>query len=74
MAEFGTSVVDGKLPMELGCKRVTRHKPSANGMAEEVARSKALAETLTFEHTKLNFGHVEPTAVDGREVEDEAID
>ena len=73
MTEFGTGVVDGELPINLRSKGVASLKPSHNGLAEQVARSKALAETLAFEHAKLNFGHVEPTAMNRGVVESEAI-
>ena len=73
MEEFGTSSVDGKLPMDLGSKGVTSDKPRLNGLTEKVARSKTLAETLAFEHTELNFSHVEPTAVNRGVMENETI-
>ena len=74
MAEFETGVINGELPVNGRMETVSRLKPSLNSEAEEVTRGEALAETLPFEDTKLNFSHVEPTAVDRCEMEGETLD
>ena len=74
MAEFETGVIDGELPVNGRIETVSSLKPSLNSEAEEVARGEALAETLAFEDTKLNFSHVEPTTVDRSEMEGETLD
>ena len=71
--EFNTRIIHGKLPVNGRNETISSLKPSLNSVAEEIARGEALAETLAFEDTELNFSHVEPTAVNRCEMEGDAI-
>ena len=73
MMEFKTSIIDRKMPMNGGVEMVSSVEPSVNGATEKLTRGKTLAETLAFEDTELNFSHVEPTAMNRCEMENETI-
>ena len=73
MAKFDARIMDRELPIDLRSKRVAGLKPSLNRVGEQVTRRETLAETLAFENAKFNFSHVEPTAMNRSEMENETI-
>lgn len=69
--ELGAGIKGGESPGDGGLGRVAVQLPGGDGAAQDVGRGVAHCQAVSRECRQLDLGHVEPTGVDGSEVEAE---
>ena len=69
MFELDSGITSGETPVYSAVSLVSLVLPSLNLLLQGLLVGNSAVEALAREDTKLNFGHVEPTAMPGGVVE-----